>query len=406
MKSYFADTVESAMAQARNELGPDAVLVTSRAAAPDVRRLGQYEVVFAAELPESSATPERPNESRPGSQKEGGAGQPGYRMLFDEIRDLRERIESWRHTSALAEQPQWVVGEPALENALAELMEAEVSWEMAQQLVAAAQQRLRSVPSTGLRELQPHWQTIKPEAPARNQAPLDAALVRAAIGEEIQNLFRVDSTLGVPLAARKVVALVGPPGAGKTAMIAKFAVKYGLSGRKPALLLSLDTLRVAASEQLRWYASILGMGFQVVSTNCALAQTLEEHRNKELVLIDTAGLTARELEGGSDDADYLAGRADIQKHLVLPASIRAADMARVSSVYRRAFQPSRLIFTRMDEAGVCGPVLCEAARSGLPISFFGAGQRVPEDFEPAQKATLLQRILPSCEWAGNALSAA
>jgi len=171
-------------------------------------------------------------------------------------------------------------------------------------------------------------------------------------------------------------------------------VTFGLSTRKPTLLISLDTLRVAASEQLRWYASILGISFQVVETNRALAQTLEEHKGKDLILIDTPGFTAADLDGGCDTAEFLASRNDIQKHLVLPASMRFTDLARISSAYD-AFRPSRLIFTRMDETGTFGPLLCEAVGSGRPISFLTTGQRVPEDLELADKTSLTNRLLPS-----------
>lgn len=92
--------------------------------------------------------------------------------------------------------------------------------------------------------------------------------------------------------------------------------------------------------------------------------------------------------------EYFARRDDIQKHLVLPASLRAIDLTRVAAGYR-AFQPTRLIFTRMDETDAFGPILGLAAELALPISFFGTGQKVPEDLEVATMAALLDRLLPT-----------
>ena len=86
---------------------------------------------------------------------------------------------------------------------------------------------------------------------------------------------------------------MGPPGAGKTTTLVKLAVHYGLTSRRPVALLSTDTYRVAAAEQLRSYAAILGVAFQVVETVGALAQSLEEHRAKDLILIDTPGSRCR-----------------------------------------------------------------------------------------------------------------
>ena len=396
MKSYFANSVQVAMEQARRELGPDATLVTSQSAGPEARHLGEYEVVFATELPETGAADVRGNNRAAPSPATTQIPLPAaLDSVLAEIRDLRKLFQSRRQASVrCAGQPQWISGSPELEEVYGELLNAEVDPDLAQQLLAAVQNRL--CPAEGPAHCEPApapRQGFKVELSRKRQA-VEPSAVRAALAVEIQASFRVDAELGIPGNGPRMVALVGPPGAGKTATIAKLAVKYGLSTKKPSLLISIDTLRVAASEQLRWYASILGIQFQVVETNLALAQTLEEHQGKALILIDTPGFTASELDAGCDAAEFLAGRNDIQKHLVLPASMRFTDLARISSAYD-VFRPSRLIFTRMDETGTFGPLLCEAVGSGRPISFLTTGQRVPEDLELADQTSLTNLLLPS-----------
>src|SRR6185436_18787625 len=134
--------------------------------------------------------------------------------------------------------------------------------------------------------------------------------------EEMESRFLVQPTLGRNESQTRIVALAGPPGAGKTTSLVKLAVNYGLAARRPVLLLSMDTYRVAAAEQLRSYAAILGVGFQVLETVAALAQTIEENCGKELIFIDTPGIGFGEMEDSAALSHFLATREDIDTHLV------------------------------------------------------------------------------------------
>jgi len=396
MKSYFANSFRVAMEQARKELGPDAMLVTTRTAALEARHLGEYEVVFAADLPTAQ-------ESAPAAQKEtakqpplpGQFTKPSFPQLSATgapllnadlgtmLAEMRRQLKSGRGASpALPERPPNAAGQSHTKDLLNELLQRDVSPEIAQRFISAAENRLR---------LHGHDRGAGPHL----EVPSDRTKLRAALSEEIQDAIQVDSRLTALYASGGpiILALIGPPGAGKTATIAKLAVRQGLTARKPAVLISLDTLRVGASEQLRCYASLLGLGFQVVETNRALEQSIEEHRNKEIILIDTPGFTLSDLNGACDSAEFLSRRADIQKHLVFPASMRSADVARMSAAYQ-VFKPSRSIFTRMDETESFGAVLNETISSGRPIAFFCAGQRVPEDLAEATKRDLATLLLP------------
>jgi flagellar biosynthesis protein FlhF len=396
MKSYFADSVRLAMEEAGRELGSEATLVTSQPAGPEARHLGEYEVVFATELPEAAASVGHGGSRRasPASATAPAPPPVAVESMLAEIRDLGRLFLSWRQASIRsASKPGWIAGNPEMEEAYVDLIQAEIDPDLVQQILAAVQKRISAAEPAYPETAASSQYRIHEELPGQENSR-GPGRVRAALAAEIQNVFRVDSELGSPGNGPRMVALVGPPGVGKTATIAKLAVKYGLSAKKPTLLISLDTLRVAASEQLRWYASILGIDFQVADTNETLAQTLELNKKKELILIDTPGLTARDLDGGYGAAEFLASRNDIQKHLVLPASMRFTDLARVSSAYD-VFRPSHLIFTRMDETETFGPLLCEAVGSGRPISFLTNGQRVPEDLESADKTRLTNLLLPS-----------
>ena len=196
-----------------------------------------------------------------------------------------------------------------------------------------------------------------------------------------------------------MAALVGPCASGKTTTLVKLAVRYGLSMQRPAHILSMDCYRVAAAEQLRSYAAILGVGFQALDTTAALSQAIEEHRNKDLILIDTPGFGARDLDAAQDLARFLASRPDIDTHLVLSAAMRSADLTRVVDRFE-VFRPAKLLFAGLDETETFGPILNQVVRTAKPVSFLAAGQQIPEDLEPATVERVLELLAPRGQPAG------
>lgn len=339
LKSYFSGTVEAAMDLARTELGEEALLVNARPAAPETGHVGMYEVVFGV-LPRST--------SAQSIKRDPPAPAIPADRLAQDVAGMRREIER----------------------------------------IAQCLRSSRMFVAPGGPE--------EPELYSRLVAnELDAVLAQAiAQGTPLEQLFETDSTLGRPGAARAVVAVVGPPGAGKTTTLMKLAARYGLASRKPAHIISTDVHRIAAADQLRSLAAILGIGCDIVETPVALEQALEEHRLKELIFIDTPGLAASEMEDGADLARLFASHAEIDTHLVLSASMKPADMTRVVDRYE-IFHPKKLLFTRVDETDRYGALVSEAARRSLPVSFLTTGQQIPDDLEPATKTRLAELILGS-----------
>ena len=364
MKSYFAKTVGDAISMARLELGAEAVLVNSRRTAPETKHLGQYEVVFAVFEAAGQTAASGQQLAIAGKQ----APLPATNDFSRELAELRQQMFKM-HRSILRGRPGGQDGflpSVELEDLHSKLLSSELDAAIAQDIVESLE-------------------SLKPEG-ADWQGP-DQAAVR-----ELEKRFAVDPSLGTGGKGVRVAALVGAPGAGKTSTLVKLAVMHGLTARKPVQILSLDTFRVAAAEQLRSYATIVGAGFQIIETVGALAQALEEHQGKGLILIDTPGYGSADLDDAADLARYFSKSPGIDTHLVLSASMKPADLTAVVNRFE-IFTPSKLLFTRLDETASFGPIIAEAARTGKPISFLATGQQIPEDLEPAVKSRIADLII-------------
>ena len=380
MKSYFAPTVEDAMEQARREMGPDALLVNSRKAPPEAQALGEYEVVFAV-MPVEADTRDEPRAQNPNT-----AAVPADDPVMRELARLRNQIEEMG--GALnAQVSSWAVPAPECAAMFSRLVQNEFSAEVARKVVKQAYERLESDPAS--------W--------SRRRQPFDGESIERAVREELEHLLSVDAGLGTSDERGRVVVLVGPPGSGKTSTLVKLAVRYGVACSRPVQLITTDTYRVGATEQLSAYAAILGAGLDTVDTARGLAQAIEARRDKSLILVDTQGYAAGDMDEASDLARLLSREAFAEVHVVVPASMRNADLSRTIDRFG-VFSPAKIIFTRLDETASCGAMISESVRTGKAISFLSTGQHIPEDLKPATVPYLLDGVLERD--AGRALSAA
>jgi flagellar biosynthesis protein FlhF len=385
MKSYFAPTVEAAMDQARREMGPEALLVNSRKAPPEARGMGEYEVVFAVLAEGADDRVQSEPEPHTRARAEASPEDPVLRELIRLRRQVEEMGTALTGLNAHAS----LGAVPAAEfsEAFSRLIEHGFSVELATRIVKQAHARLDADPAS--------W--------TRRKLPFDSQSIQRAVRTELEAVISVDSDLSALDDKPRVLALVGPPGCGKTTTLVKLAVRYGLAFSRPVRLLSADTHRVGALEQLRTYAAILGAGFDAVETPRGVQQTIEAHQQAGLILIDTPGYAAGEMDEASELARFLTRASGVETHLVASASMRPADLSRALDRFE-IFTPAKLIFTHLDETSFFGAMISESARGEKPISFLAAGQQIPEDIEPATPDRLLNFILE--ETAERALSAA
>lgn len=205
-------------------------------------------------------------------------------------------------------------------------------------------------------------------------------------------LGRQLSAAPAPWAAegRRTIALVGPTGVGKTTAVAKIAARALLETQFKVGLITVDTYRVGASDQLSRYGKIMGVPTYVARDRAGLADAVARTRDCDLVVVDTAGR--------SDDAsieaqmDLIRTAPNAQLHLVMSLATGARELAAVARRYK-PFAPERLIFTKLDESEGPAGALAATAQLARPVSCLCDGQRVPEDIHPVTDEALLARLV-------------
>ncbi len=186
---------------------------------------------------------------------------------------------------------------------------------------------------------------------------------------------------------QRVVALTGPTGVGKTTTVAKLASNLSMNGVSVGLI-TIDTFRIAAVEQLKIYARILDAPLEVALSPAELKNCLHSLRDMDVVLIDTAGRSHRDKEHMNDLEKYLDAAPEIETRLTLSATASDRQLEETIRNFSRV-RVDGLIFTKLDEAVRLGPIFNQQVRTGLPISYFTTGQSVPEDIEEASVKRLI-----------------
>ncbi len=189
-----------------------------------------------------------------------------------------------------------------------------------------------------------------------------------------------------------VVALVGPTGVGKTTTVAKLAARYALRhGYDQVALVTTDSYRIAAHEQLRTYARILGIPVRVANDENELRTTLDNLADRSLVLIDTAGMSQRDRRLAEQFRTLVAGAPAVQTYAVLAANTQAATLDEVVGAFQGA-ELDGCVLTKLDECTSLGGILSTIMERHLPLAFFSDGQRVPEDIYPATPELIAERV--------------
>jgi flagellar biosynthesis protein FlhF len=355
IKSFFAESVEQAVQEARLELGSDAMLITSRRSSPEARHLGSYEVVFGLQ----SGAPRGRSASVPPADLSGE-----LQHLRAQLQEIKSSLQSARSADS---------ADPEAEDLFSQLVSLDLSRGIARNVVEASV-RLRD-------QFLEAQSSPAPALPLESYAA-EVVAKRLRVGAKAQKETQEGG---------KVIVFAGPAGAGKTTTLIKIAIREGLANRLSVRILSMDPYRVAAHEKLRSFAGIIGVGFTAVNSVQEFAPAVEEARVKSVVLVDTPGYSPAEIGQARELAGCLDRTSNKHVHLVLPASMKRESQARALRDYAE-FKPDYLLFTKLDETDSLGAILSTALEADKPLSFFSSGQNIPEDLEPANTAALVASL--------------
>ena len=359
VKSYFSKSIEAAIMEARRDLGPEAMLVTSRRASSEYRHLGEYEVVFGtmadgeSTQSASSAPPAAPV-LRPGDDLS-----RELKVLRSQLDDIRKQLGNGALASPAANERTRIY---------AALVEADLAPELAREFVDSA---------LGADGVPPASHTGE-------------ALTTAAIRSRIRTAEPLGDSIAEP---NKVIVLVGPAGSGKTTVLSKLAILKGLNERKSLRIISVDTHRVAAHERLRAYAGIIGVSFTAADTLSELREALADSRSKDFIFVDTPGYSSGDEDYAKDLARFLSLVPNREVHLVMEATMKRIDLARNAARFD-VFSPHYLLFTKVDETSSIGNLISESIRSDKPVSYLSTGPGVPENLELAKAERLVASVFP------------
>lgn len=189
-----------------------------------------------------------------------------------------------------------------------------------------------------------------------------------------------------------VVALVGPTGTGKTTTIAKLASNFTVFDKLKTALITIDTYRIAAVEQLKTYAEILDIPIEVVIEPQDFPESIAHHADADVIFVDTAGRSQRNEEYITELCSFFKMVRPDEIHLVVSMTTKTSDLFDIIENFQRV-NPDKLIFTKLDETSTFGAMLDAVLKMRIPISYLTNGQNVPSDIERADSMKIAEYIL-------------
>jgi len=383
-RTFQASTMSAALAEVKQELGPGAVILQARSFEKKrwlgLRRQEVFEITAGRDA-RSAARPQRqaavarpvmlPTKPAPDPRRqllESPAGQNAAMAgIFQEVTGLKTMLQELVVHANRTKCPPQIPEE--FYDYYSQLIENQVAESLAAEMIKTLQKQMR------------------PEHVRQ------ADFVRLKLAEQIEkHLPPAGPIVRTKTVGPHVVALIGPTGVGKTTTLAKLAANLKLREKRRVGLITLDTYRIAAIDQLKKYADILGSPLSVVSTGEELSAAVRSMRDCEYILIDTAGRSPKDALKLSELKGLLAAVNPDEVHLVL-SSTSSQKCVELAIAKFGEVRVDKIIFTKLDEAAHVGVLLNVVHKVNKSLSYVTTGQNVPDDIEVGEPRRLAEMIL-------------
>ncbi|HML87001.1 MAG TPA: flagellar biosynthesis protein FlhF [Methylomusa anaerophila] len=363
MKLFTAQTMNEAMAQVKHDLGRDAVILHTRRL-----RKGGFFGFFAKDMVEVMAALETAPKMQAAEKGMAPANTSVDIPSQNEARLSAIQFEMG-HMRKMVERMLYQL--PVGDTASSPLMELLVKNDV-EPLIAA--DLINGIPNE------------------KNSLVSNKNNGRKLLIERIMSYLQNIDGITIPPAGKKIVAFIGPTGVGKTTTIAKLAANFAIKEGYKVALVTADTYRIAAVEQLKTYADIIGIPLEIVYTPDDLKAALYRHGDKQLVLIDTAGRSPGNSQQLEELKELLAVDSCIETHLVLSANTKYKDAVEIVNKFSLC-SPQKFLFTKIDESSNLGTILNLLYHFPTALSYITTGQNVPTDIELVDSNCLANMIL-------------
>ncbi|SKA86474.1 flagellar biosynthesis protein FlhF [Caloramator quimbayensis] len=343
IKRYVVDNMNEAMVRIRYELGNDAVIVSQR----KIRQKGIIGILKPRKLEVTAAADEKQKNVKSKSEKN--------EELEKELSDIKNMVSILlRERDTNRKDNKNKTKQKLLEN---------------------------DIPNEIIEDI---YNNIK----LKNQdKKLTPKMIESCFKEALMDIIKIDENKD-----DKIQVLVGPTGVGKTTTIAKLASLYSLYQNKKVGLITIDTYRIGAVEQLKTYAEILSIPFEVALSLKDIPEIINKMKGCDVILIDTTGRNSKNIMQISETRKYVETINAGKVHLVLSMTTKQSDLKKIIENYKIVNYNS-LILTKVDETNAYGSILSCCYYGNVPISFLTTGQNVPEDIERADKDKILKLVL-------------